>query len=291
MRKFFLGTMRIVSLLILTLFVGGAIGYAVGISPIIPCLVIGSFGFVNLIPAGALGVLVGTYTGGAAYSDSIDAPIARLMIDATSNTALATVTATKLTVTQATKRRQGTIIPEIALGVLAEICGFIDAVYYQMTATFRIIFSIPISLGGAYDPEGGSITYTLSNCTAADTIKVYNIDDAKRELDYIEIVPIACKAGGVTQLNVRDSKFLFTDPTNITRLKFTYASGLSIEYMGAEIAEIARIVNPVHKVTDAGLLTAGSDAIAGINVIDAVQADVTLTADGLVYMFKHLLAS
>lgn len=278
-------------MIVVTLFLGGAIGYAFGINPVVPTLIAGVLSTVPLIPSGALGVLLGTYTGGTSYTDSIDAPIARLLIEAKSNTALATVTGSKLTLSQATKRKQGTMIPEIALGILAEISGFIDAIYYELTATKEIRFSIPISLGGSYDPEGGSLTYTLSSCTAADTIKVYNIDDPKRELDYIEIVPVALQANGVKQLDVRDSKFLFCDPTQITRFKFTYVTGLVIEYVGAEIMEIARIVNPVQKATDAGLLTTGYLALVGINVIDAVQVEVTLNANGIVYMFKHLLAS
>lgn len=291
MKNCIFGLMRIISVVLLSVVLGFAVSYVTGVTPIIPIMAIVFIGTIPLIPKGALGVLLGTHTGAVAYTGSIDSPVARLMIDADSTSALATVTAIKLTLSQATKRKQGTLIPELSLAILGDICAFIDAMYFEMTATFRIIFSIPISLGGAYDPEGGSMTYTLSNCTAADTIKVYAIDDAKRELDYIEIIPVACLAGGVKQLDVRDTKFLFVDPTNITRIKFTYATGLSIEYVGAEIQEICRIVNPIQKVTDVGVLTPGYGTLGGINVIDAVNAEVNLTAAGTVYMFKHLLAA
>lgn len=283
--------MRVVSFVLVSVLFGGAIGYGLGVNPVIPVSVLFVLGFIPLgIDQNCLAVLLNTHTGATSYSGSIDSPIARLMIDADSISSLATVTSPKLTLSQSTKRKTGTLIPELTFAVLADICGFIDAVYYEMTATFRIIFSIPISLGGAYDPEGGSLSYTISGATAGDTIKVYSIDDAKRELDFVEITPVACLAGGVKQIDVRDVKFLFIDPTNITRIKFGYANGLSIEYVGAEISEICRIVNPVHKVTDVGVLTPGYGTLGGINVIDALTADVNLTVAGTVYVFKHLLA-
>jgi hypothetical protein len=219
----------------------------------------------------------------------VESPIARLLIDADSTTALATVTAVKLTVAQATKRRTGTLIPELTLAILADIAGFIDAIYYEMTAEFRIKISIPISLGGAYDLEGGNLMYTLSGCTAGDTIKVYGIDDAKRDLDYIEIVPVACLAGGVKVIDCTNVKFLFVDPTNVTRCKLNY-NGVGIEYVGEEIQEIARVVNPVHKVTNAGILTSGFGTLAGIIVADALSAEMNLTSAGTVYVVKHLIA-
>jgi hypothetical protein len=283
--------MRVVSYMVVLMVLGTSIGYGLGINPIIP---MGALGAVSFIPLGVdqncLCTLLGTHTGQVAYTGSIDSPIARLYIDADSATALGTVTAAKLSLSQATKKRTGTIIPELPFSVLADIAGYIDAIYYQYTATFRIKFSIPIGGGPAYDPEGGSLTYNLSNCTAADTIKVYCIDDARRGQSYIEIVPIACLAGGVKQIDCTYANWLFIDPSNLTRVKVNYAGGLSIEYVGEELDEIARLVNPVHKVTDAGILSAGTITNAGLNIQDAVSCEVNLTAAGTVYLVKQLLA-
>lgn len=284
--------MRVVSAILVMFIFGSAISFGTGVDLWIPVSIIGVASFVPTgLGANCLAVLVGTHIGAIAYTESIESPVARIMIDADSATALATVTAVKLTVSQSTKRKTGTLFPELSLAILADICGFIDAIYYEMTATFRIIFSIPISLGGAYDTEGGSLTYTLSNCTAGDTIKVYAIDDAKRELDYIEIIPVSCPAGGVKVVDVVQCPYFFMDPTNITRLKLNYRNGVSIEYLGEEIKEIARLVNPVHKLTDVGALTAGYSGIAGVNVIDATTVEVTAAALGLCYIVKHLEAA
>ncbi|HUX55771.1 MAG TPA: hypothetical protein VMV77_02280 [Bacteroidales bacterium] len=291
--KFMICLMRVISFVLVTVIFGTAVGYGLDVDPWVS---VGVIGVVSLIPSGilgesgVLGVLIGIHTGQVAYGGSIESPVARIMIDADSATALATVMAVKLTLNQATKRKTGNMIPEISFAVLADICGFIDAIFYEMTVEFRIIFSIPISLGGAYDLEGGSIGYVLSGCTAADTIKVYAIDDARRELDYLEIVPVSCPAGGVKVIDSVFGEFLFVDPTNLTRVKINYANGVGIEYLGEEVKEIARLVNPVHKVTNAGLLTAGYSDVSGINIRDAVTVDITLAALGLVYVVKHLLA-
>lgn len=292
--KFIVCFTRVAAFMLISVVFGTSIGYALGVNPV---AVTGVISLTSLIPLnilggqGVMGVLLGTYTGQVAYSGSIEQPCARILIDADSAAALANVTAVKMTLSQATKRKTGTLIPELSFAILADIAGFIDAVYYEMTATFRIIFSIPVSLGGAYDLEGGSLDYSLSGCTAADTIKMYAIDDAKRDLSYMEITPVSCNAGGVKTLDTSNVNFLFVDPANLTRIKISYVSGLSIEYLGEEIKELARLVNPVHKVTDAGLITAGYSGVAGINVIDAATVDITLTALGLVYVVKHLLAA
>lgn len=284
--------MRFVGAILVMFIFGSAISFGTGVDLWIPVSVLGVVTFVPTgLGANCLAVLVGTHTGAIAYAESIESPVARIMIDADSTTALATVTAVKMSLTQSTKRKTGTLFPELSFAILADIAGFIDAIYYEMTATFRIIFSIPISLGGAYDTEGGSLSYVLSNCTAADMIKVYAIDDAKRELDYIEITPMSCPAGGSKTIDVTQCPFFFMDPTNITRLKINYRNSVSIEYLGEEIKEIARLVNPVHKVTDVGILTAGYSGIAGINITDASTVEVTATVLGLCYVVKHLLAA
>jgi hypothetical protein len=292
MKKVIFGLMRVFAVLIVALFFGGALGMALGVPMIytsVGLLIAGSF---PLIPAGALGVLLGSYTGATNYSGSIDSSIGRLMVDATSATALATVEGTKLTLSQATPRKSGTLIPEISFLILAEITAFLRGIFYQFTATFRIIFSFPISLaGGAYDPEGGSLSYHISGATAGDTIKVFSIDDPLKTLDYVEIVPVACLAGGVKQLDLRESKYIFVNPTNISRVKMVYPSGVSVEYVGDEVQEICRLLNPANKITDAGLITCGFGSVGGIEVSNAVSAEVTLTGNGVIYMVKHLLAS
>jgi hypothetical protein len=282
--------MRVVSFLIVTMILGTGIGYATGINSFIPMAVIGGLSFIPLgIDVNCLCTLLGTHTGAAAYTGSIDAPISRLYVDADSTSALATVTAAKLSLSQATPKRTGTIIPELSFAVLADICGFIDAVYFEYTATFRIKFSIPIGSGGAYNPEGGSLTYNISNATAADSIKVYAIDDARRVNNHIEIVPIATLAGGVKQIDCTYAQYLFLDPATCTRLKINYAGGLSIEYVGEEIDEIVRVVNPVHKVTDAGILKAGYVTVAGVNIRDAVSVEVNNSSAVTVYLVKQML--
>ncbi len=241
----------------------------------------------------ATAVLVGTHTGATQYSGSIESPIARLYINA-DGAAMADINGAKLTVTQATKKRTGTMIPELTLSQLGDIAGFIDGIIDEDTTLFTKTFSIPISLGGAYDMEGGALTYSLTNCIATTTFLIYAIDDAKRENDYIDIVPIGCAAGGVKTLDAMYGTYLFVDPTNLTRLKLIYASGLAIEYLGAEIMEIAKVVNPVHSLsgaTAAKVLKPGYGTLSGVNIMDAVQMEVTLTAAGVVYMVKHLLAN
>jgi hypothetical protein len=285
--------MRLISFILVSIILGMGISFGMGVSPILGIGIGSGIVYVSSnirLEAGSLAVLLGTHTGAATYSGSIEQPIARLLFDADSTTALSTVTACKLTLTQATKRKTGTLIPEMTFANLADICGIIDGIYYQMTATFRIIFSIPISLGGAYDPEGGNLTYSLSGCTAADTINVYSIDDAKRELDYIEIIPVGFGAAGLKSMDAVQAAWFFVDPTNLTRINVKYPNGLNIEYTGAEIMEINRVINPCHKITDAGIITAGYGTLAGINVRDAVGCDVTLAATGTVYVLKNLLA-
>lgn len=285
--------MRGISFIVVSVMLGMAISYGFGVSPIAGIGVGAGIVYASSnikIEAGSLAILLGTHTGATVYSGNIEQPIARLLIDADSISALATVTAPKLTLTQSTKRKTGTLIPEMTFANLADICGIVDGLYYQMTATFRIIFSIPISLGGAYDPEGGNLTYSLSGCTAGDTINVYSIDDAKRELDYIEITPVGFGAAGLKSMDAVMAAWFFVDPTNLTRINIKYPNGLNIEYVGAEIMEINRVLNPCHKITDAGIITAGYGTLAGINVKDAVSCDVTLAAAGTVYVLKNLLA-
>lgn len=286
--------MREVSYIVLTVIFAALISVATSIPSLI---VVGVLMAVRYIPMpmlgqpGVLATLLGTHTGQTSYSGNIDQPIARLLIDADSTTSLATVTAAKLTLSQATKRKTGTMIPELTFAQLADIAGFIDAVYYQMTAEFRIKFSVPISLGGAYDLEGGSLTYNLSNCTAADTIKVYAIDDAKRELDYIEVIPVGTVANNNKNVDLTMGAYLFIDPTVLTRIKINYPGGISVEYVGEEIQEIARILNPVNKVTNAGLITPGYEALSGVIVRDAVSAEIQFSSATTFYVLKHLLAN
>jgi hypothetical protein len=285
--------MRVMSFILVSVVLGMAVSFGFGVSPILGVGIASGIVYVSSnirLEAGSLAVLLGTHTGATTYSGSIEQPIARLLIDADSATALGTVTAPKLTLTQATRRKTGTMIPEMSFANLADICGIIDGIYYQMTATFRIIFSIPISLGGAYDLEGGNLTYSLSGCTAGDTITVSSIDDAKRELDYIEIIPVGFGAAGLKSMDAVFAKWFFIDPTNLTRIVVKYPNGLNVEYTGAEIMEINRVMNPCHKITDAGIITAGYGTLAGINVGDAVACDVTLAAAGTVYVLKNLLA-
>lgn len=269
-----IGIMRLLSMILVAFFVGSVVG----------------FGADNMIVPALGGVLLGTHTGATSYTGSIDGPIARLLIFADSTTALSTVTGAKLTLTQSTPRKNDTMIPEMTLGNLADIAGYIDAIYYQLTAGFAIKFSIPISSGDCYDTEGGTITYTLSNCASADTIKVYSIDDPKRSFDYINIVPIACLAGSIKILDVASTAYAFVDPTNVTRVKVNYRNGISCEYVGEELMEIFRVLNPVNKVTDAFLLTPGYEVIGGINVIDAVSMEFNLASNGTVYLVKYLLS-
>jgi hypothetical protein len=280
--------MRVVSFMLITLIFGSAVGYATGLDPFVASGVIGILSFVPLgIGNDVLCSLVGDHTGAVSYGGSVESPIARFHIKGTA-AAVATLLATKLTISQATKRKTGTMIPELTLSQLADIAGFIDAMILKSATTLE--FSLPISLGGAYDLEGGSLTYNLTDATAGDVVKIYAIDDAKRELDYIDIVPIGCTAGGVKSLDAIYGTFMFIDPTNLTRIKIIYANGLAIEYLGAEISEICRVVNPVHQVTDAGVLTSGYGTLGGINIVDATKVEVTLTAAGTVYMVKHMLA-
>jgi hypothetical protein len=240
---------------------------------------------------GVLNTLVGTHTGATSYAGSIESPIARLVVFGDSATAISTLNSVKLTLTQSTKRRTGTIIPELTLDILSEIAAFMDGVIYEDATAFTKYFSIPISLGGAYDLEGGSLTYTLSGCTAGDTIKVYACDDAKRELDYINIIPIGVLANAVKVVDCLNGAFLFLTASQITRVKVNYPNGVSIEYVDEEIKEIARCVNQVQKVTLAGLCYTGFGTLIGMNVIDAVSVEINMTTLGTVYLVKHEEAS
>jgi hypothetical protein len=240
---------------------------------------------------GVLNTLVGTHTGSTSYSGTIESPVARILIFGDSATAVSTIDSVKLTLTQSTKRKTGTIIPDISLLTLGEIAAFIDGVIYEDATAFYKYFSIPISLGGAYDLEGGSFTYTLTGCTAGDTIKVYAVDDAKRELDYIDIVPVGVMANAVKVIDCLNGAFLFLTAAQITRIKINYPNGVSIEYVDEEIREIARCVNQVEKITLAGLAYTGFGTYCGVNVIDAVSVEVNMTTLGTVYLVKHMDAS
>lgn len=285
--------LAVMTLVLTSVVMGTAIGFSMGINPWVPIAVIIGGSIViskgmNLV--GTLATLVGTHTGATSYSGSIESPTARLYIFGDSATAISTLNAVKLTLTQATKRKTGTLIPELTFDILADIAAYIDGVIYEDATAFYKKFSIPVSLGGSYDLEGGALSYTLTGATAGDTIKVYAIDDAKRELDYIEIVPLGCIAGSVKTIDAVNCAYFFADPTNVTRLKVTYANGTAIEYLGEEITEIARVMNPVHKGTLAGLFTMGFGTLAGMNIMDAVNLEVNLTANGTVYLVKHLSA-
>lgn len=281
--------MRVLSFVLLTIIFGSSISYVTGFDPVAVISVIGFLSFVPLnIPENCLAVLAGDHTGAVSYANTINVPVKRVLVFGTA-AAIATLLATKLTIAQATKKITGTICPEMTLSNMADIAGFIDALIWKSATVLK--FSIPISLIGAYDLEGGSLTYNLTNCTVGDVIKIYAIDDLKRSFDYMDITPIRCDAGGVKTIDCTNAKFAFVDPTNITRVKVSYPGSLgSREWVGEEIAEICRVVNPVHSVTDAGVVVPGYGTLGGINLIDAETMDLTLTAAGTVFIYKHLLA-
>jgi hypothetical protein len=287
--KGIISIVRIMSFIIISAVMGGVISALTGVS-ILPAA--GVFAGLSLFPshiikdAGVLATLIGTHTGATSYSGTVEQPIARLLIDADSTTALATVTAAKLSVSIATPTKTSNIIPEMTFAQLADLAGFIDAVYYELTAQFQIKFSIPLSLGGALNLGGGSLQYNITSATAADTIKVFAIDDAKLENDYIEIVPVSCPANAVKIVDVVKAAYFFIDPTAVTKIKVNYATGRSPEYTGDEIQEIARVVNPVHKVTNAGVMTAGYGTLAGLNVIDATSIEVQASSLQVGYVLK-----
>jgi hypothetical protein len=236
---------------------------------------------------------VGVFTGATAYSGQISSPTSRVQFHIV-GAADADVNGILVTLTQATKRKTGTILPAISVAVLKEICGFLGGVYLFDTTTHTCDFSFPLNLNGlAYDPEGGAITLTLGTCVATSTITVYAINAQNKGFNYTEVTPIASQAGGVKQVDLTGAVAMFMLAANITRVKLNYP-GCTVDYLQAELNEIARCANDFHSLEGATATPyafCGYHLWNGINVVAAVNAEVTLTADGFIYVVKNNVAA
>jgi hypothetical protein len=230
------------------------------------------------------------HTGNAAgkYSGTIETGISRLMIMYSYAGGIAELDACKLSLSLASKNFNGTVIPELSIAQLADIAGTLDGVRFDDIAGTGVIFSIPVSLGGAFSNTEGVLSYAIQGANVGSVIELWAIDDLKKEEDFISITAVGTQAGVSKTVPVRDCIYCFLNPSDLTRVKLTYAGNKSIEYTTLELQEIARVTNPVQKVTEAGALTCGYDALMGINTVEAVEIELTMVNGNPVYLLKQI---
>lgn len=232
-------------------------------------------------------MLIGTHTGTTAYSGTIESSFARLFIVGTWNAADTEITAAKLSLSKS-GRENKTMIPDMTLGALMDLAGGLEGMVYYDAANKQISFSLPLSFGGALDLSMESIMYSLSNCTAGATYEVYAIDDAVLQNDFFDVTPVSMTGSGSKEFTQPNIAYVLADLSKIGKITLQYP-GRRVEYPAAELKEIARLNNNVHKVTALGVLTPGYGTYALINVRGAGYMKIDQTTTDVVYLVNHYL--
>jgi hypothetical protein len=231
---------------------------------------------------------IATFNGATSYSTQISSPMARLMFLATYTTNISELNAAKVTLTKSGISGGETILPELNFAQICDMAGSIDALVYVDATAKTVAVSLPISMGGSYFVNGNDWNLQLSGCTTTNTFKIFAIEDDSHESDYISVKQVGCLANAEKTYTTGSAVMLFINPTQITRIKLMYKNR-TVELTSEEVAELARVSNPVQRVTLAGALTAGYDVLAPLNIKGTEQIALTMNTNCNPLVLEHIL--
>lgn len=233
---------------------------------------------------------INEHSGLAKYTGTIETSVARLLliIKAASMAELVNV---RFTAGLTSKKFTGTILPELSIDQLADVAGTIHGMSYCTTEAGKVVFrfSVPISFEGCYDNSDGIITYSLQGCDPATEYAIYTLEDPKMSSDFFTVTKVGTQVGSAKPINVIDCVYLFVDPSKLSRIKVSYANSKQIEYSPEEVTELARLTNEIQSVDKtSGNMTAGYNVYCGLNVVDAIEVEVTMTTADDILVLKHI---
>lgn len=185
-----------------------------------------------------------------------------------------------------------TLIPKMALGVLAEIAvsngGQIDVTDNGVDHTIQFAYEIGAS-GALQLGDETSIVIDVTGMVANDRVNINAVDFPTASMAARKINIIRFSANAAQNVGLVSAERLHLPKASFDKLELTYQGGKVVNLTQDEVEAWCLNGNGVQGQIN-GVITNGYVDYYSINVADAIAAKVTLTADANGYL-ENLVAA